>query len=174
MDAVVGLGANLGDPRAALAWAVGELHGIGRVAAVSALHETDPVGPPQPIFLNAAVRLDAPLEPGALLALLLGVERRAGRIRAERFGPRILDLDLLWAEGVRLETESLILPHPRLRERAFALVPLLEVAPDARDPATGERLTEWLARLSPGGVRRVDGPVWAGGAGEVDATRPGW
>jgi 2-amino-4-hydroxy-6-hydroxymethyldihydropteridine diphosphokinase len=73
-----------------------------------------------------------------------------GRVRAERFGPRTIDLDLLWIEGVAVDGPRLVVPHPRLRERAFALVPLLEVAPDARDPRTGE-----LFAVPPHGPRDV-------------------
>jgi 2-amino-4-hydroxy-6-hydroxymethyldihydropteridine diphosphokinase len=96
-------------------------------------------GPPQPEYLNAAVLLafdGAPLE---LLDALLAIEARLGRVRAERWGPRTIDLDLLWIDGVAVEDARLEVPHPRLRERAFALVPLLEVAPEARDPRTGVR-----------------------------------
>jgi 2-amino-4-hydroxy-6-hydroxymethyldihydropteridine diphosphokinase len=100
---------------------------------------TAPVGgPPQPEYFNAAARVAFDGEPEALLDALLAIEARLGRVRAERNGPRTIDLDVLWIEGVAHQSARLEVPHPRLRERAFALVPLLEVAPGARDPRSGE------------------------------------
>jgi 2-amino-4-hydroxy-6-hydroxymethyldihydropteridine diphosphokinase len=153
--AVVGLGANLGDRLAAMRAAVEELGRTGAILARSRVYETEPVGPAQPRFLNAAILLSWKGSPEELLRELLDVEARLGRVRGERWGPRVIDLDLLWAEGVVVEGEPLTVPHPRLRERAFALVPLLDVAPDARDPQTGdayERVLGALARV-PGDVR---------------------
>ncbi len=97
------------------------------------------MGPPQPDYLNAAVRIAAPSDLEPVLAVLLAIERRAGRVRRaeERWGSRTIDLDILWAEGVVLSSPTLTVPHPRLTERAFALCPLLEVAPFAVDPRTG-------------------------------------
>jgi len=133
-DVVVGLGANLGDCRATLAAAARKLGRLGQVTAVSPLYETDPIGPPQPKYLNAAVRLSSSLEPAALLAELCAIEQQAGRIRRERWGPRVLDLDILWVAGLALRSEQLVIPHPELTRRAFALRPLLDVAPDAISP----------------------------------------
>ena len=93
---------------------------------------------PQGPYLNAAVALEWSASPEALLEVLLRIERERGRIRDVRYGPRTLDLDVLWMEGVTLEHADLTVPHPRLHERVFALLPLLEVAPMARDPKTGE------------------------------------
>lgn len=162
LDAVIGLGANLGDRVRTLSGAVHALGDHGALEAVSSLYATEPVGPPQPGFLNAAARIRFAGTPASLLALLLDVERRFGRERRERWGPRVLDLDLLWIEGVAVQEEELSVPHPRLLSRRFALEPLLEVAPDARDPRTGVLLAEHLERLAPGGVARVKGPEWAG------------
>lgn len=162
LDAVVGLGANLGDRRTTLRRAVAELfaeRGI-RGLAVSALYETDPVGPPQPDYLNAAVRLELHGTPEALLDVLLAIEHRSGRTRTERWGPRPLDLDLLWLEGVEVSTARLVVPHPRLHERRFALAPLLDVAPDAVDPRTGLLIARALDELAEGGIRRLAGPEW--------------
>ncbi|HVU00594.1 MAG TPA: 2-amino-4-hydroxy-6-hydroxymethyldihydropteridine diphosphokinase [Polyangiaceae bacterium] len=161
MDAVVGLGGNLGDVRATLAAAVRAIGRHFQVLAVSSLYETAPVGPPQPVFLNAAVRvaLDAP--PETLLRELLSIEAEFGRVRRERYGPRTLDLDVLWIDGVTLASPGLTVPHPRLLERRFALGPLLDVAPGARHPATSEPLSAVLERLPPGGVHEVAGPDWA-------------
>src|SRR5579871_4635707 len=119
--AVVGLGANLGDRLAAMRAAVGELDRTGAVVARSRVYETEPVGPAQPRFLNAAVLVEWHGSPEELLRELLDIEARLGRVRGERWGPRAIDLDLLWADGVMAEGEELTVPHPRLRERAFAL-----------------------------------------------------
>ncbi|MCS6900911.1 MAG: 2-amino-4-hydroxy-6-hydroxymethyldihydropteridine diphosphokinase [Myxococcales bacterium] len=147
---VVGLGANLGDRRGFLHAAVEKLAKQQRVRllAQSQLRETAPVGgPPQGAYLNGAILLEASLEPEDLLRELLDIEHAAGRERRERWGPRVLDLDLLFSPGLLLETAALTLPHPRLRERRFALEPLVEVAPWAVDPWTGERYATLLERL---------------------------
>jgi 2-amino-4-hydroxy-6-hydroxymethyldihydropteridine diphosphokinase len=161
MDVVVGLGSNLGAREATLAAAVADLGQLGSALRVSALYETDPVGPPQPSYLNAAVRLEVPGEPRVLLARLLDVERRYGRVRREKWGPRTLDLDILWIDGVSHTDPDLVVPHAALRERRFALAPLLDVAPEARDPVTGEPLGDWLRALPEVGIRLVAGEGWA-------------
>lgn len=156
-DCVLGLGANLGDRRAAFDAALDELEGLGRLVEVSALYETDPVGPPQPVYLNAAVRLETTLSPEALLGELLAIERRQGRERRERWGPRPLDLDILWIRDLRVDTTRLQVPHPELLRRAFALLPLLDVAPDAADPERGERYATLAAGLDRSGARCLAG-----------------
>jgi 2-amino-4-hydroxy-6-hydroxymethyldihydropteridine diphosphokinase len=143
MRAYIGLGSNLGDRETAIRRAVGyldEVDGIV-VTAMSALRETDPWGPvEQPPFLNGAVAIDTGLDPRVLLDVLLEVERRLGRDRGEasmRWGPRTIDLDLL-LYGVRVvEEPGLVVPHPHLHERRFALEPLAELAPDALVPGKG-------------------------------------
>jgi 2-amino-4-hydroxy-6-hydroxymethyldihydropteridine diphosphokinase len=139
---------------------VADLGQLGGALRVSALYETDPVGPPQPSYLNAAVRLEAPGEPRALLVSLLDVERRYGRVRREKWGPRILDLDILWIDGVSLTEPDLVVPHAALRERRFALAPLLDVAPEARDPVTGEAFADWLRALPEVGIQRIAEAGW--------------
>ena len=139
--AYVGLGANLGDRAETLRRAVellGERPGID-VVAVSSFRETEPVGYlDQPRFLNGAVAIDTALEPEALLATLLDVERELGRVReGPRYGPRTVDLDLLLVEGVACDGPGLTLPHPRLHERAFALEPLCELDPSLVVPGRG-------------------------------------
>jgi 2-amino-4-hydroxy-6-hydroxymethyldihydropteridine diphosphokinase len=137
--AVVGLGANLGDPLGSMREAVAQLGRFAAVGKASGVFVTAPVGgPPQPDYLNAAVLVDFAGEPEELLAALLAIEAKLGRVRRERNGPRTIDLDILWIEGVAVDTGRLTVPHPRLRERAFALVPMLEIVPSARDPRTGE------------------------------------
>jgi 2-amino-4-hydroxy-6-hydroxymethyldihydropteridine diphosphokinase len=140
--AFVAFGSNLGDReatiRSALA-ALAEADGV-EVVAVSSLEETDPVGYlDQPRFLNGAVELRTGLSPRALLELLLAVEARFGRDRAAvpAGGPRTLDLDLLLYENEKIEEPGLILPHPRLHERAFVLRPLAELDPALEVPGKG-------------------------------------
>jgi 2-amino-4-hydroxy-6-hydroxymethyldihydropteridine diphosphokinase len=142
MLAVIGLGANLGDRLASLRAAAARIGALGTVRARSTVYETEPVGgPPQPRYLNAALALETAVEPEALMRELLAIESAMGRVRVEKNGPRTIDLDVLWIEGVAMSTVALEVPHPRLAERAFALAPLLEVAPDARD-ATGRAYAE--------------------------------
>ncbi len=138
MRAAIGIGANLGDRLATMREAVARLSRVSTVLARSHVYETAPVGgPPQGDYLNAAVLVDYNGEPLALLDELLRIEAELGRERYVRWGPRTVDLDLLWIEGLVVEHPRLFVPHPRLAERAFALVPLLEVAPGARDPRSG-------------------------------------
>jgi 2-amino-4-hydroxy-6-hydroxymethyldihydropteridine diphosphokinase len=138
--AYVGLGSNLGDRRAAIEQAVELLdaHPDVSLAAVSALRETEPWGPvEQGPFLNAAAAVDTTLAPAAFLDVLLGIEQTLGRVRGERWGPRIVDLDLLLYGDLVLEEPSLVVPHPRLHERRFVLEPLAELAPEANVPGRG-------------------------------------
>jgi 2-amino-4-hydroxy-6-hydroxymethyldihydropteridine diphosphokinase len=153
LDVLVGLGGNLGDPRAAFAAALAALAGTGEVVATSGLWRTRPVGPAQPDYLNAVILIGWPGEPRSLLARCLELERAAGRDRssAPRWGARPLDLDLLLARGLVWRGPDLELPHPRLHERAFALVPAAEVAPGWVHPVVGLTLAE-LADA----VRRAD------------------
>ncbi len=137
MRLVVGLGSNLGDRLASLRSAVASIAGAHEVLARSRVYETDPVGgPPQPNYLNAAVLVRSTLEAAPFMEHLLAIETSMGRVRKELNGPRTIDLDMLWIDGVTIATDTLRVPHPRLVERAFALGPLLEVAPDASDPRT--------------------------------------
>jgi 2-amino-4-hydroxy-6-hydroxymethyldihydropteridine diphosphokinase len=146
---VIGIGANLGDRLATMRAAVSEIARFVHVEKTSRVYATAPVGgPPQPEFFNAAASVlygGAPLD---LLDRLQGVEAHLGRVRTEPWGPRTLDLDLLWIEGLAVDAPRLVVPHPRLHERAFALVPLLELAPGARDPRTGAGYT-----VPPGAIR---------------------
>jgi 2-amino-4-hydroxy-6-hydroxymethyldihydropteridine diphosphokinase len=143
LRAVLGIGANLGDRLQAMREAVRRVGCVVTVQAVSHVYETAPVGnTEQPSFLNAAIAVDCLLSPLALLDALLAIERDLGRIRSEdvvRWGPRTIDLDVLWIDGLVLDDPRLVVPHPRLVERAFALVPLLEIAPGAVDPRTHAR-----------------------------------
>lgn len=159
--AVVGLGGNIGDTRALMAAAVAKLaqHPEIAVEAVSALYETPPWGKTdQPPFLNAAARLETTLTPRALLETLLSIERALGRHRAERWGPRTLDLDVLLFGHGEVDEPGLQIPHPHLHERAFALRPLIDVMPDAA--FAGRRADAWLSALPQSGIREVSPSGW--------------
>ncbi len=134
--AYLALGSNLGDRLAYLQAGVDGLAGVPgmRVDALSRVYETAPVGgPPQDLYLNAVVAVDTELDPYALLDLAQQLERDARRVRAERFGPRTLDVDVLIYDDLVLDDPRLILPHPRMWERGFVLAPLRDVAPDLVD-----------------------------------------
>ncbi len=133
--AYIGLGANLGDRQATLQQACVSLGVLGRVQAVSPVYETEPVGfAEQPRYLNAVVRLETRLEPTVLLHGLLAIEAELGRVRTFPNAPRTIDLDLLSYDDAVIETSDLMVPHPRLHERAFVLVPLHDIAPDFIHP----------------------------------------
>jgi 2-amino-4-hydroxy-6-hydroxymethyldihydropteridine diphosphokinase len=140
--AVLGIGSNLGDRLALIREAVAQMRAVASVLAVSPVYESDPLGPPQGRYLNAAMLVDTPLAPLALLAAMHEVERHLGRERRERWGARTLDLDVLWIQGAAVDDAALTVPHPALRERAFALRPLVDVAPLAVDPRDGQRLAD--------------------------------
>ena len=141
MTAYVGLGTNLGDRRGALEMALRELHQppIITVGCVSSVYETAPVGvTDQPDFLNAVARVRTTLPPRALLEALLDLENKMGRVRTLRWGPRVIDLDLLLYGELQTSEPGLEVPHPRLRERGFVLAPLAEIAPELVLPPDGE------------------------------------
>lgn len=156
--AFVGLGSNLGERLENLRRAVELLGEAGlRVTGVSSVYETDPVGPPQPDYLNAAVSVECDLEPAGLVAVLKGVEARIGRRPAERWGPREIDLDLLLYGEESVDQPGLRVPHPELTNRAFVLVPVLEVDQDVELPS-GEPLSAFCER-DPAGVRLFGPPA---------------
>jgi len=150
MDAPVflGLGSNLGDREAALEGALQRLAARGfRVTRRSSLWLTEPVGgPPQGFFLNAVVQGETALRPEALLEACLATEREMGRVRAERNGPRTIDVDVLFFGEERRLSPGLVIPHPRLHERRFVLEPLAEIAPGFVHPTLGLSVRELLAR----------------------------
>lgn len=136
---VVGLGSNVGDRIANLREAVARIEAFARVVSRSRVYETAPVGgPPQGDFLNAAILVEWDGAPIALLERLNAVEAELGRTRDVRWGPRPIDLDVLWIEGTTVDEPRLVVPHPRLAERAFARLPLLDVAPHAPYAGTSE------------------------------------
>jgi 2-amino-4-hydroxy-6-hydroxymethyldihydropteridine diphosphokinase len=144
----IALGANLGDRRANLASALRALEPEVHVEAVSALYESAPQPPaPPPAYLNAVCRVSTELEPRALLKYVKGIERALGRGSAERWAPRPIDLDIALYDDRRIDEDDLVIPHPRLLERAFVLRPLLDIDPELTYPGNGERLSEVLVRI---------------------------
>nr|WP_194241090.1 2-amino-4-hydroxy-6-hydroxymethyldihydropteridine diphosphokinase [Solimonas terrae] len=132
------MGANLEAPARRLRWALAALSGLGEIEASSALFRSAPMGPrEQPDFCNAVCILRTALSPLELMRALLDLERTAGRVREQRWGPRTLDLDLLHVDGVALQTAELQLPHPGIGQRNFVLVPWAQIAADLVVPGVG-------------------------------------
>jgi 2-amino-4-hydroxy-6-hydroxymethyldihydropteridine diphosphokinase len=157
-SALIALGGNVGDVRATFGKAIAHICGMTQAALVarSADYATPPWGEEdQARFINACIEIDTSLDPHALLFVLHKVERKFGRDRARerRWGPRTIDLDLIAYDNVSIDKPELTLPHPRLFERAFVLVPLAEIAPDR--VIRGRRVDEALADLSTEGIERL-------------------
>jgi 2-amino-4-hydroxy-6-hydroxymethyldihydropteridine diphosphokinase len=159
--AALGLGGNVGDVAATFRQALADIAAAPgvRLVAASSLYRTPPWGPvAQPPFLNMAALIRTTLTPHALLDLCLAIEARHGRVRAERYGPRTLDIDILSYGDVAMSEGRLTVPHPRLSERAFALVPLAEIAPGVTVGGVGA--AEAAARLDRSGIERVGPAPW--------------
>lgn len=154
--AYLGLGSNIGDKAGMLAAAIERLRaspGI-RVTARSSDYRTPPWGDTdQDWFLNAAAGIETSLNPHALLEACLGIETALGRVRERRWGPRLIDIDVLHYAGAAISDERLVLPHRFVRERAFVLVPLAEIAPDL--VIGGETVADALAKLDSRGIERA-------------------
>jgi 2-amino-4-hydroxy-6-hydroxymethyldihydropteridine diphosphokinase len=146
--AFLSLGSNLGDRRQFLAEAVGSLG--TSVVAVSPVYETDPVGgPDQGRFLNLIVQLETDLTPRQLLAVCHRLESGAQRVRMQRWGPRTLDVDIIWIDGIELDEPDLVIPHPRWSERTFVLAPLADLAPELVDPDVLARAQGQVQQVEP-------------------------
>ena len=183
LTAYIGMGANLpsptGPPEATLAAAVSRLASLGRLLGRSSLYSTEPVGfADQPHFINAVVLLETKLAPHALLDHLLAIELEFGRDRSTAIlnGPRTLDLDILMLGDLCIHESGLEIPHPRLAERTFVLIPLHEVAPHAIDPRTHKTVAQLLQTLlehsesEAHAVVPIQSAVWRAGG---DALRAG-
>jgi 2-amino-4-hydroxy-6-hydroxymethyldihydropteridine diphosphokinase len=153
-DFIIGLGSNLGERGDFLAQGVTRICALPelRLRALSRVFETPPLGPPQPHYLNAAARFSAVCDGPSLLGQLQAIERALGRVREVHWGPRVLDLDILWSDQP-VDTAALCVPHRHLRERTFALAPLLDVAPELT-PVYGSAL------VALGGPPAVCGRLW--------------
>ena len=160
--AFLGLGGNIGEPARAIAAALGILDSDAHteVVAASSLYRTPPWGKTdQPDFLNAAAEIATGHTPRALLSLCLEAERALKRERRERWGPRIIDIDILIYGEHAVHEAGLDIPHPRMLERAFVLAPLAEIAPQL--PIAGKPVSEWLAAVDAAGiVRQPTGAGW--------------
>ena len=172
------MGGNLaswaGAPERTLAAAAQRLERLGRVVGRSSLYSTEPVGyAAQPRFVNAVVALDTELTPMELLRGLLAIEQEFGRDRSAGIanGPRTLDLDLLLLGDLEVSEPDLAIPHPRLAERAFVLVPFAEIAPEVRDPRSGLVVAQSMRRFFPESTGKsdevvpIESDLWRTGAG---------
>lgn len=161
VTAILGLGSNQGDRMANLYCAVEHLMAAGvQITAVSPLYESEPWGVAnQPAFLNAAVRTTVTLSPADLLRVCKKAEKDCGRGVGPRWGPRAIDIDILTYGSSQLDEPNLQIPHPRLAERRFALVPWQQVAAADRLP-DGQAVTTALAKVAQQGLRRIMGPQW--------------
>ena len=169
-DVCIGLGANLGDRESNLRSALRAIEDVARISVVSSLFETDAVTPDGgegPPYYNAACRIETELEPLPLMRFLQSVERQIGRSpKARRWAPRLIDLDLLLYGSDIVETDDLTVPHPRMAERPFVLVPLAEIAADIVHPVLERTIAELAQEAGDAGVRRISGVGWDGLAGD--------
>lgn len=157
IPSAIALGSNLGNSLATLDAALAILADTPSITLqkVSSWYQTKPVGPPQPDYINGCALLDVGLNPLELLEILLKIEAKFGRLRKERNGPRTLDLDILLFDDLILESPQLQIPHPRMNERAFVLVPLAEIAPNWREPVSGKVIAQLVQTVNCSGVCKL-------------------
>lgn len=158
VSAAIALGSNLGDSLTTLESALNLLSQTPGILLEARSHwyQTKAIGPPQPDYLNGCAVLTVNLTPEELLQVLLQTESKFGRVRRERNGPRTLDLDLLLVDDWVLETPNLQIPHPRMKERAFVLVPLAEIAPSWVEPVSRKAIAELAQTVDCSGVTKLD------------------
>jgi 2-amino-4-hydroxy-6-hydroxymethyldihydropteridine diphosphokinase len=148
------LGSNLGD-RLQIMESARRMIGknVGQISIESSIYETAPWGiTDQPAFLNQVIRVETTLAPEEVLRNILDIEHELGRVRYERWGARVIDIDLLYYQDLILDTARLTLPHPRLQDRLFTLIPLAEIAPDFVNPLLGETSAALLEKCTDNGV----------------------
>jgi len=170
--AYIALGSNLGNREGNLRMALRGMTRMARVEAVSSLYETEASGPEQPPFYNAVCRIDTGLEPRSLLRFLKGLEEEIGRRHGGvQWGPRPIDLDILLYADRIVDEDELVVPHPRLAERAFVLQPLVEIAPEAVHPVLGQTIAELDAAIEAAGLKLIAGAGWDGVVGTEERVR---
>ena len=156
----IGVGGNIGPVRENFIRALRSIEKYAHVAAVSSLYESEPVGPQdQPKFTNAVVKVETELSPFELLKRLKAIEKEIGRKKTRRWGPRVIDLDIIFYGNLVITTDSLVIPHPRAHERRFVLEPLLEIEPAAWHPVKNMAVRDICSGL--GGsqaISKTDGP----------------
>lgn len=152
-NVTLALGSNLGDRAANLAQACQDISGYCTISRTSSIYETPPWGvTDQPAFLNQVLIASTELEPQELLTVVKSIEVKLGRQPSYRYGPRLIDIDILLYGELVLDTPTLVIPHPRMFERAFVLVPLLEIEPDLVSPLDHRSVKELLSHMDTGGI----------------------
>jgi len=153
----IGLGSNLGASQQILHQALIELDRVAGVVLEqsSSFYRTKPIGPPQPDYVNACAVVETILAPLVLLQTIQQIEQNFARVRLERWGPRTLDLDVLLWDDTVIDSPDLQVPHPRMAERGFVLVPLAEIVPDWQHPVLGEAIADLLKTVDCSGVEKM-------------------
>lgn len=156
----IGIGANIGSVRENFARAVRSIEKCARVVAVSSLYESEPVGlKDQPKFTNAVIKIETELSPLELLDCLQAIEKEIGRKKTVRWGPRVIDLDIIFYGDLVMATDSLVIPHPRGHERRFVMEPLLEIDPSAWHPAENMSVKDICSQLGDSqSISKICGP----------------
>jgi 2-amino-4-hydroxy-6-hydroxymethyldihydropteridine diphosphokinase len=153
MKTYLGMGTNLGDPLQQMSRALTSLHHTEgmRVTSLSSIYQTSPIGYlDQPDFYNMVIEMETLLTPTQLLAAILQIEKKLHRVRTMRWGPRTIDIDILLYGDHLIQSKELQIPHPRMKERAFVLIPLYELIGNKILPGTEQTLREWIEQLPPG------------------------